>query len=53
MSGDASPIAWTTGLTIIVASKGTIVINGRICMVLARSFCAITKPPERLKRPRR
>jgi hypothetical protein len=34
-SGEACPIAWTTGLTSIVASKGTIVIDGRICMVLA------------------
>ena len=35
-SGEACPIAWTTALTSIVASKGTIVIDGRICMVLAR-----------------
>ena len=30
-----APIAWTAGLTSIVASKGTIVIDGRICMFLA------------------
>jgi hypothetical protein len=35
-SKDGSPIAWATWLNIIVASKGTIIIDDRICM----AYCA-------------
>ena len=35
-SKDGSPIAWATWLASIVASKGTIIIDDRICM----AYCA-------------